>query len=156
VLGANDGLVSILSLVMGVAGGGLSQQDILVAGLSGLLAGACSMAMGGWVSVQHRDGAVVASVVLSGALLFAIGAAIPRLTARPAWRSGLRPLVFGLLAAAVTFGIGNAVGWIPSLGRRLDAAATRASRSTRCFRILSPMRRRVRVACELDETGSRR
>src|SRR5690242_16587526 len=52
VLGANDGLVSVLSLVMGVAGGGLSANDIFIAGIAGLLAGACSMAMGEWVSVQ--------------------------------------------------------------------------------------------------------
>jgi VIT1/CCC1 family predicted Fe2+/Mn2+ transporter len=52
VLGANDGLVSNLSLVMGVAGAELSGQAILVTGLAGLLAGACSMAMGEWLSVQ--------------------------------------------------------------------------------------------------------
>ena len=51
-LGANDGLVSNLSLVMGVAGAELSGQTILVTGLAGLLAGACSMAMGEWLSVQ--------------------------------------------------------------------------------------------------------
>jgi vacuolar iron transporter family protein len=52
VLGANDGLVSNLSLVMGVAGAELSGQAILITGLAGLLAGACSMAMGEWLSVQ--------------------------------------------------------------------------------------------------------
>ena len=52
VLGANDGLVSNLSLVMGVAGAELPGQTILVTGLAGLLAGACSMAMGEWLSVQ--------------------------------------------------------------------------------------------------------
>ncbi len=52
VLGANDGLVSNLSLVMGVAGAALSAQSILVTGLAGLLAGAGSMAMGEWLSVQ--------------------------------------------------------------------------------------------------------
>jgi VIT1/CCC1 family predicted Fe2+/Mn2+ transporter len=52
VLGANDGLVSNLSLVMGVAGAELSGQAIMVTGLAGLLAGACSMAMGEWLSVQ--------------------------------------------------------------------------------------------------------
>lgn len=52
VLGANDGLVSNLSLVMGVAGAAFSQQTVLVTGLAGLLAGACSMAMGEWLSVQ--------------------------------------------------------------------------------------------------------
>jgi VIT1/CCC1 family predicted Fe2+/Mn2+ transporter len=52
VLGANDGLVSVLSLVMGVAGAHSSNQAILVAGLAGTLAGACAMAMGEWLSVQ--------------------------------------------------------------------------------------------------------
>jgi VIT1/CCC1 family predicted Fe2+/Mn2+ transporter len=51
VLGANDGLVSNLSLVMGVAGAEFSGKTVLVTGLAGLLAGACSMAMGEWLSV---------------------------------------------------------------------------------------------------------
>jgi VIT1/CCC1 family predicted Fe2+/Mn2+ transporter len=51
VLGANDGLVSNLSLVMGVAGAEFSGQTILITGLAGLVAGACSMAMGEWLSV---------------------------------------------------------------------------------------------------------
>ena len=52
VLGANDGLVSILSLTMGVAGATNSRPDILIAGLAGVLAGAGSMALGEWLSVQ--------------------------------------------------------------------------------------------------------
>lgn len=52
VLGANDGLVSNLSLVMGVAGAELSGRAILITGLAGLLAGAGSMALGEWLSVQ--------------------------------------------------------------------------------------------------------
>jgi VIT1/CCC1 family predicted Fe2+/Mn2+ transporter len=52
VLGANDGLVSNLSLVMGVAGAEMSGKAILVTGLAGLLAGAISMALGEWLSVQ--------------------------------------------------------------------------------------------------------
>ncbi len=52
VLGANDGLVSVLSLVMGVAGAGLSSHSILISGMAGLLAGAISMALGEWLSVQ--------------------------------------------------------------------------------------------------------
>lgn len=52
VLGANDGLVSNLSLVMGVAGAAMSGRTILITGLAGLLAGAGSMAMGEWLSVQ--------------------------------------------------------------------------------------------------------
>ena len=51
VLGANDGLVSNLSLVMGVAGAAASSRAILLTGLAGLVAGACSMAMGEWLSV---------------------------------------------------------------------------------------------------------
>ncbi|HEV8679748.1 MAG TPA: VIT1/CCC1 family protein [Stellaceae bacterium] len=51
VLGANDGLVSNLSLVMGVAGASVSGGTILLTGLAGLVAGACSMAMGEWLSV---------------------------------------------------------------------------------------------------------
>lgn len=52
VLGANDGLLSNLSLVMGVAGANSPSQTILVTGVAGLLAGACSMALGEWLSVQ--------------------------------------------------------------------------------------------------------
>jgi len=51
VLGANDGLVSNLSLVMGVAGAAVAGKTILFTGLAGLVAGACSMAMGEWLSV---------------------------------------------------------------------------------------------------------
>ena len=52
VLGANDGLLSNFSLVMGVAGAQVSGNTVLITGLAGLLAGAGSMAMGEWVSVQ--------------------------------------------------------------------------------------------------------
>lgn len=52
VLGASDGLLSNFSLVMGVAGADTSGQSVLVAGLAGLLAGAFSMALGEWISVQ--------------------------------------------------------------------------------------------------------
>jgi vacuolar iron transporter family protein len=52
VLGANDGLVSNLSLVMGVAGAAMTPHQILVTGLAGLLAGSCSMALGEWLSVN--------------------------------------------------------------------------------------------------------
>lgn len=52
VLGANDGLVSNLSLVMGVAGAMADRHIILLTGAAGLVAGACSMAMGEWLSVN--------------------------------------------------------------------------------------------------------
>ena len=211
VLGANDGLVSNLSLVMGVAGAALAPRTILITGIAGLLAGACSMALGEWLSVnssresyqrqidqeamelaevpaeekeelvliyqakglseaQARSladrlmadkdtaldtlvreelgidptqlggsawvaattsfllfafgaifpvipfavtsgaAAAIASVALSGLALFAIGVATSLFTGRGAIFSGLRQLVVGLLAAAVTYGIGRLIG----------------------------------------------
>ena len=53
VLGANDGLVSNFCLVMGIAGTGTSERAILLTGLAGLIAGACSMALGEWLSVTN-------------------------------------------------------------------------------------------------------
>lgn len=52
VLGANDGLLSVLSLVMGVAGANMANHEVLIAGLAGMLAGSGSMALGEWLSVQ--------------------------------------------------------------------------------------------------------
>jgi VIT1/CCC1 family predicted Fe2+/Mn2+ transporter len=52
VLGANDGLVSNLSIAMGVAGASQGGHAVLIAGLAGMLAGALSMAIGEWLSVQ--------------------------------------------------------------------------------------------------------
>ena len=54
VFGVNDGLVSNLLLVLGVAGGTSNRGVLLLAGLAGLLAGAFSMAAGEWVSVQSQ------------------------------------------------------------------------------------------------------
>lgn len=53
VLGANDGLVSNFCLVMGVAGAGAANHGVLVTGVAGLVAGACSMALGEWLSVAN-------------------------------------------------------------------------------------------------------
>lgn len=55
VLGANDGLVSNMSLVMGVAGATNAGSEVLLAGLAGLLAGALSMALGEWISVRSSQ-----------------------------------------------------------------------------------------------------
>lgn len=211
VLGASDGLLSNLSLVMGVAGADLAGRSILITGLAGLLAGAFSMALGEWISVQSSRelyerqlaieraelierpdeeaeelaliyqakgiseeqaralagrivadqgaaletlareelnidptalggsaweaavtsfllfavgaiipvvpfvfltgwAAVVVSLILSVLGLFAIGAAITLLTGRSIWYSGLRQVLFGLIAAAITFAIGRALG----------------------------------------------
>jgi VIT1/CCC1 family predicted Fe2+/Mn2+ transporter len=211
VLGANDGLVSNLSLVMGVAGAALNNSTILITGFAGLLAGAISMALGEWLSVQssrelykHQIGiekaelaaapqeeaeelaliyearglpkdeaqrmaqhiisdpssalealareelnvdpselggsaweaaltsfflfsigaiipvfpyifltgstAVTVSMVLSGVGLFIIGAGITLFTGRNLAYSGVRQVLFGLAAAAITFGIGYLIG----------------------------------------------
>jgi VIT1/CCC1 family predicted Fe2+/Mn2+ transporter len=211
VLGANDGLLSNLSLVIGVAGSGVAGATVLVVGLAGLLAGAFSMALGEWVSVQSarelterqlgveaeeiaalpeeeveelrliyqarglpedeatavakrllddpesalevmareelgldpadRGGnpwtaaltsfglfavgaavpvlpfaflsgtpGVVVSAVAGGIGLFLLGAATALFTGRGALRSGVRQAVLGLAAAAVTYGLGAALG----------------------------------------------
>lgn len=54
VLGANDGTISIASLVIGVAAAGAHQGSIMVTGVAGLVAGAMSMAAGEYVSVQSQ------------------------------------------------------------------------------------------------------
>ncbi len=54
VLGANDGIVSTASLILGVAAAGASSGSILVAGVAGLVAGAMSMAAGEYVSVSSQ------------------------------------------------------------------------------------------------------
>jgi predicted membrane protein (TIGR00267 family) len=211
VLGANDGLVSILSLVMGVAGATNSNTDVLIAGMAGLLAGAGSMALGEWLSVQSSRElyekqikieaeeiaespeeeqeelaliyqskglpedkarelashmmadkgsildtlareelgidpeelggsayeaaftsfflfavgavfpifpfffwsgtiAIYISLAVSGVGLFIIGAAITLMTGRGILFSGMRQVVVGLVAAALTFGIGRLIG----------------------------------------------
>src|SRR5438445_113449 len=78
IFGMNDGLVSNLSLIMGVAGASANNHFIIVAGLAGLLAGAFSM-----------------------------GAFLTRFTGRPPWLSGARMLAVGAIAAGITFGIGS-------------------------------------------------
>lgn len=55
VLGANDGLISTASLIVGVAAATPSRQEILVAGVAGLVAGAMSMSAGEYVSVSSQS-----------------------------------------------------------------------------------------------------
>jgi vacuolar iron transporter family protein len=55
VLGANDGIVSTASLILGVAAAGATSQNILIAGVAGLVAGAASMAAGEYVSVSSQS-----------------------------------------------------------------------------------------------------
>ncbi len=211
VLGGNDGLVSNFSLIMGIAGATSGQNEVLLAGLAGLLAGALSMALGEWISVkssqelyenqmqlemeeletnpegeekelaliyiskgipeeqakhmaknvmldldhahevlvkeelginpQDLQGsameaaitsfilfaigaiiplfpffflgglkAIIISTISSALGLFLIGASITLFTGKGVWFSGLRQVIFGLIAAAITFGIGRLIG----------------------------------------------
>ncbi|KAF9682739.1 hypothetical protein SADUNF_Sadunf05G0139900 [Salix dunnii] len=140
VLGANDGLVSTASLMMGV---GAVKQDIkvmILTGFAGLVAGACSMAIGEFVSVHSQLDIEAAA---ASALAFSVGALVPLLAASfireykvrlgvvvaavtlaliifgwlgavlgkaPVVRSSLRVLVGGWLAMAVTFGLTKLIG----------------------------------------------
>ncbi len=210
IFGVSDGLVSNLSLVMGVVGATSDNAIIVLAGVAGLLAGAFSMAAGEWVSMQsqrelferqidlerdelrimpeqeeaelarlyQRKGipeadarrlahhlmqdpevaldtkvreelgldpdqlgspfgaatgsflafvvgaavplipfllgsgtvAFVASLTASMVALFLVGAGVSLLTGKSAWRSGLRQMLIGGAAAAVTFGVGTLLG----------------------------------------------
>lgn len=210
VFGANDGLVSNLSLVMGVAGAVSDNQLIVLTGVAGLLAGACSMAAGEYISMQsqremfenqiavereemrvmpeveqeelaaiyrskgiasadakriaaqlmedpvkaldtkvreelgldpdqlgsswgaaiysfisfsigaiiplvpflvaHGDVAFIAALVASFVSLFAVGAAVSIVTGKSMLFSGLRQVLIGAAAAAVTYGVGTVIG----------------------------------------------
>jgi len=69
VLGANDGIVSTASLIIGVAAASASQQQILIAGLAGLVAGAMSMAAGEYVSVSSQADTEKADLLLEAKAL---------------------------------------------------------------------------------------
>jgi VIT1/CCC1 family predicted Fe2+/Mn2+ transporter len=64
VLGANDGIVSTASLIIGVAQAGSTQASILLAGVAGLVAGAMSMAAGEYVSVSSQSDTELADLSL--------------------------------------------------------------------------------------------
>src|SRR5512144_583636 len=55
VLGANDGIISTASLIVGVAAAAATRNDVLIAGIAGLVAGAMSMAAGEYVSVSSQS-----------------------------------------------------------------------------------------------------
>ncbi|XP_037481737.1 vacuolar iron transporter homolog 2-like [Triticum urartu] len=120
VLGANDGLVSVASLMIGVSAVNDGGKTMLVSGLAGLVAGACSMAIGEFVSVYaqydievaqiKRDGAKgkkesLASptlAALASALAFAVGALLPLLAGGFVRPYGAR---VGAVCAATTVGL---------------------------------------------------
>jgi vacuolar iron transporter family protein len=55
ILGVNDGLVSMVLLVIGVVGAGLSREDVFITGVAGALAGAISMAAGEYLATKSQD-----------------------------------------------------------------------------------------------------
>lgn len=69
VLGANDGIVSTASLVLGVAAAGATHSTVMVAGIAGLVAGAMSMAAGEYVSVRSQADSETAALNLERAEL---------------------------------------------------------------------------------------
>jgi VIT1/CCC1 family predicted Fe2+/Mn2+ transporter len=69
VLGANDGVVSTASLVLGVAAAGATHASVMIAGIAGLVAGAMSMAAGEYVSVRSQADAEQAALNLERAEL---------------------------------------------------------------------------------------
>ena len=66
VLGANDGIVSTASLIVGVASAAAEPANVLVAGVAGLVAGAMSMAAGEYVSVSSQSDAEQADLAHRG------------------------------------------------------------------------------------------
>ncbi|KAK8613505.1 hypothetical protein V6N13_101264 [Hibiscus sabdariffa] len=134
VLGANDGLVSVASLMMGVASVKEDTRAVIVAGFAGLVAGACSMAIGEYVSVctqrdvevaqmrrEKRKGAPEggndeklpnpAQAAVASALAFAVGAVLPLLAAAFIRQHKLRIAVVVSVASVglVVFGVVGAL-----------------------------------------------
>lgn len=133
VLGANDGLVSVASLMMGVGAVKKDVKAMLLTGFAGLVAGACSMAIGEFVSVStQRDIEIAqmerakrmlsdekekeklpnpAQAAAASALAFAVGAIMPLLAAAFINEHKVRLAVVVVVAslALVVFGVVGAV-----------------------------------------------
>ena len=91
VLGANDGIVSTASLVVGVAAAGADRDDILLAGVASLVAGALSMAAGEYVSVSSQADTEKAEIELERTELLTNPAAEEQELAAIYVRRGLSP-----------------------------------------------------------------
>jgi len=91
VLGANDGIVSTASLVLGVAAANAARGDILIAGVAGLVAGAMSMAAGEYVSVRSQSDTEAADLARERSELAADAEAEQRELAGIYVRRGLTP-----------------------------------------------------------------
>lgn len=102
VLGANDGIVSTASLVLGVAASGASSSAIVTAGIAGLAAGALSMAAGEYVSVSSQRDAEEADIRMEGRELARDPDGELRELAGIYERRGLEPGLAGAVAMALT------------------------------------------------------
>ena len=91
VLGANDGIVSTASLVLGVAAANAARGDVLIAGVAGLVAGAMSMAAGEYVSVRSQADTEAADLARERAELAADAEAEHRELAGIYVKRGLEP-----------------------------------------------------------------
>jgi len=104
VLGANDGIVSTASLILGVAASGASTSAIVTAGIAGLVAGALSMAAGEFVSVSSQRDAEQADLRLEARELRDDPEGELRELAAIYERRGLDPALAGEVAQALTRG----------------------------------------------------
>jgi VIT1/CCC1 family predicted Fe2+/Mn2+ transporter len=102
VLGANDGIVSTASLVLGVAASGASSAQIVTAGIAGLVAGALSMAAGEYVSVSSQRDAEEADLRLEARELRDDPPGELRELAAIYERRGLAPALAAQVADALT------------------------------------------------------
>ena len=122
VLGANDGLVSTASMMIGVSAVRTDVRSVVLAGMAGMVAGACSMGIGEFVSVYQqldvelaqlrREGSGLvderrnlpspSQAALASATAFSVGALVPLLAAGFITTYGVR---MGVTAAAVTLAL---------------------------------------------------
>jgi VIT1/CCC1 family predicted Fe2+/Mn2+ transporter len=102
VLGANDGIVSTASLILGVAASGASAAAIVTAGVAGLVAGALSMAAGEYVSVSSQRDAEEADIRLEQRELTRDPGGELRELAGIYERRGLSPALAGQVAEALS------------------------------------------------------
>ena len=119
VLGANDGVVSVAGVVMGVAAAGSDSTAVLVAGIAALVAGAISMGGGEYVSVSSQRDAEIAhgrtkdqvnarpwSAALSSFLAFTAGAILPLVAITGPWQGFSIPATVASVLLALGF-----TGW---------------------------------------------
>jgi VIT1/CCC1 family predicted Fe2+/Mn2+ transporter len=127
VLGANDGIVSVAAIVVGVAGASSAHGAVILAGLAALIGGAVSMALGEYVSVSsQRDGERAAQVesgsnpwaaALASAGSFLTGGVLPLIAVLVVHGAARVPVtvVVVLIALALTGAAGARLGGAPAL-----------------------------------------